>query len=95
MIFLNYLNLKSVSEESSLVYLYTTLIKLDEKQCEEFLDSIKIRLLSTDAIVHIFNAISPKKDKIKNWKIFVELATQKLILTEGEEVTNDLLKVIL
>lgn len=95
MIFLNYINLKSVSEECALVYLYRCLIQLDEKQCEEFLDSIKIELLSTNAIIHILNSISSKKDKIKNWENFVFLISQKLIKTEGEEITKDLLKVIL
>ncbi len=97
-IFPNYLSIvENDSTEQALVYLYISLIDLlkDSISCESFIDSIHKELLSIDAIVHILNALSPIKDKIRNWSSFVLKAEKIIIEQEGKETADDLLKVIL
>ncbi|MGA2408007.1 MAG: hypothetical protein ABSF81_14820 [Bacteroidales bacterium] len=97
-IFSDYISiLENESSEHALVYLYTSLISLldDIKSCDLFLECIKVDLLSVDAIVHILNALSPNKTKLKNWISFVEKCEKKLIELEGPDNAKDLLSVIL
>lgn len=97
LIFSNYIFiLKYDSSERALVYLYTSLINIlnDVDRCETFINSINEDLLSVDAIVHIINALSPSKLKIKNWNSFISKAAEKLIEIEGEDNALNLLKVI-
>jgi hypothetical protein len=95
MIFNKFKILEQKSEEQALVYLYTTLIDLTTQQSESFLDSIDNDLLTSDSIVHILNALSPKKNEIKNWDKFVKIAEGKLIELVGLKESKDLMGVIL
>ena len=96
-IFSNYLIIWEAeqSDEHALVYLFESLIDLkDPKMCELFLDTVQEDFLSSDAIVHILNALSPKKEKIKNWDSFVSMCEKKLIELEGKELAMTLLNIL-
>ena len=100
-VYSNYLWIKEKeNKERSLVYLYNCLIDFNEKQCELFLDNIMDEYLEQfskdiNAIVHVLNAISPKKNNIKNWEKFVSIIKKKSIEIYGEDETNEFLTVIL
>ena len=85
------------SEEAALSYLFESLIDMlnNIEACEEFLQTAKNEVLSTDAMVHILNALSPVKTKIGCWDEFVQDTFKKLTKNEGETNAKDLLKVIL
>lgn len=65
--------LENRSSESSLVFLYMELNKIlkDPIICDSFLLVVSNEILSTDAATHILNALSPIKDELKYWSLFV------------------------
>ena len=93
-IFSKFKLLEEKSEERALVYLYESIIELSTEEIEKFLESVDKSLLTSDSIVHILNAISPKKNEIKNLSSFVDMCKEKLIELEGEKVAEDLMKVL-
>lgn len=94
-IFDTYLKRYKSSEEDALVYLYSSLIELEDNQCEIFLNSVPMEKTDTDSIVHILNALSPRKEIISNWDEYVSKFRVRLIELEGEESINELMSVIL
>lgn len=94
-VFDTYLKRYKSSEEDALVYLYSSLIEMKDEDCEVFLNSVPMEKTNTDSIVHILNALSPRKMIISNWNEYVSKFKIKLIELEGEELTKELMKVIL
>ena len=87
---------KSCKQQSGLVHLYGCLndnLKNPIK-CNDFIDYIIDKPLTTDECVHILNALSPIKDKLNNWNMFVEKATKCFMDAGGKELTDRLLNVI-
>jgi hypothetical protein len=87
---MNYYN-----KEEDLVTLYKKCIKFTTKESFQYLQNLDIENLSVDEIVHIWNALSPKKRGIKNWENFIELSKNRMIELVGEEETKNLMGVIL
>lgn len=95
-VFETYLDINKNSEEDALVYLYKSLIEFETiEECEEFLKNVPIESTNTDSIVHILNALSPRKHLISNWDEYVLKFKNRLIELEGEESIDNLMTVIL
>lgn len=86
---------EEVNKEEYLVTLYKKCIKLTTKESFQYLQQLDIENLSVDEIVHIWNALSPKKRGIKNWKNFIEISKNRMIELIGEDETKNLMGVIL
>jgi hypothetical protein len=96
-IFDGYLRINRYHHEGALVYLYENLVDIqkDPQQCSDFLNTVKMEAIDSDAIVHILNALSPNKENIPNWNHFETKAHQRLTKLVGEEKAKDLMKVTL
>lgn len=84
-----------MSEEEKLLNLYKKCIKFTTKESFQYLQQLDIENLSVDEIVHIWNALSPKKKGIGNWKNFIVMSKNRMIELVGEKETENLMKVIL
>lgn len=83
-------------EGAALVYLFETLHdNLDNvERCNAFVKySIRLQM-NPDVIVHIFNALSPIKSKLKYWEEFTEYSIAILEKEVGKDITKLLLKTI-
>jgi hypothetical protein len=81
--------------EDKLVYLYKKCINFTIDEASSYLEDLYVDELSTDEIVHMLNALSPRKKDIKGWGNFVEMCKKRLIFLEGKESSEDLMIVIL
>ena len=82
--------------ENALVHLYMELNhNIDNPDnLNNFLMYVMDKPLNSDVIVHILNAVSPRKLKLSNWDEFVSTSTSRLNELVGSELTQRLLKVI-
>lgn len=76
----------SLNEEESLFKLYSTLNEelCNPKTCNNFLRFSIGRKMDSDQIVHILNALSPIKGRLRDWDAFVTYSTGLLINEVGE-----------
>jgi len=84
-----------INEEEKLVELYKKCIDFNVEESFTYLENINVEELTVSEIVHIWNAISPKKKDITNWDNFVEISKNRMIKEVGEEMTENLMGVIL
>lgn len=87
------------SKDLSFAYLFEELRKqvLNEKYriCDSFLATLSIDEFDSTFIVHVLNALSPAKNRLKEWEKFKIDAFNKLVFLKGEEYASMLMKVIL
>lgn len=91
------------SEERALVYLFRTIHDSlnDEMMIWVIVCELMSDFTSVDTVVHALNALSPIKDKIRdwdkvyNWSMFTRAAHKYLIKQCGWKVAEKLMKVII
>lgn len=80
--------------------LYTLFSELNSElentdNCNNFLIYIMSFDLISDVVVHVFGALAPVKNKLKNWEEFVKYGTAILTEKVGEKDTKIILKLII
>lgn len=84
-------------EEEALVYLYENLVDELEniEKCNSFLSYSIGMEMSSNIIVHIFNALSPIRSSLTKWDEFKNYAVDLLTKKVGEKNSKILLKAII
>lgn len=87
---------KDKNSDGALVYLYDAIIEhsKDLDKCSEFIKNLDIKNLDSNAIVHIFNALSSIKDQLSNWKEVIDSVEEVFISKFGKDYSYKLMKAL-
>ncbi len=64
----------------------------DIDDCNNFLEFLLDKQLDSNIIVHVLNVLSPIRDKLTNWDLFLKISEDLLTKIKGSKDANDLIK---